>query len=300
MTLPEHSIGLAFYFEIPARANPQAVEFLVTDSVPVIRRYLDDPINATAIGQKTDPARNAFLAMLLAVDRAGPEPGTLSLLPAEPACLPAAHAAGAAGQCPFCAIMRLVALAQREKLIRVHRIAGDKNEQGRYVRATDIAIVAGEALADYRERIKRLSLPLLIAAAAGQGPGDAGPEPEPGAARKQLATLRVQSWSELSFDVGALSFTVSGITGNRADLGLTRDLWAFFGDLAKTGGQLRPRLLAGQDANTVKLIDALRAALKRSFPQIPGNPVQSQAGGAFRTAFAMKAGDLPQSGMRWS
>ncbi len=298
MTIPERSTGLAFYFEIGAHANAQAVEMLVADSVPVIRRYLDDPVNAAAIGQKPDPARNAFLALLLAVDRAGFEPGTLSVLPSEPACRPAAHKPGAGRACALCAVMRVVALAQREKLIIVRRVAGDKDDKGHYVLATDIAVDPGPALEGYRERIKRLSLPLLIAAPSGAA--DSGPEPVAGQARKQLATLRVRSWAELSFDVQALAFTVSGVTGNRADLGLTRDLWAFFGDLAKSGGQLRPKLLGGHDSHTAGLVDALRAALKKSFPQIPGNPVESLAGGAYKAAFAIRSGEMPESSLRWS
>jgi hypothetical protein len=297
MTVPERAIGLSFYFEVPARANPQAVEMLVADSLPVIRRFLDDPVNVNAIGQKPDPARNAFLAMLLAVDRAGFEPGTLSVLPAEPACSPAAHAPGAGGRCQLCAAMRVVAVAQREKLILIRKVAGDKDAKGHYVNATDIAIAPGQALDDYRDRIKRLSLPLLMAAP--DAPGESGPEPEPGEARRQLASLRVGSWAELSFDVHALGFTVSGITGNRADLSLTRDLWAFFGDLAKSSGLLRPKLLAGRDPRIAKLVAALRATLKRSFPQVPGDPIESQAGGAYKAAFAIKSGEMPESGSRW-
>jgi hypothetical protein len=294
MTITEHAIGLSFYFEVAGRANTQAVELLVTDSVPVIRRYLDDPINAMVIGQKIDPARNAFLAMLLAVDRTGFEAGTLSLLPAAPACVPAAHA-GAGGHCPFCAVMRIVAQAQREKLIQIRRVAGDKDETGRYIRATDLAVVPGDALPEHRARIKTLSLPLLWAAAGGEG----APEPPPGEARRQLAALRVQSWKELSFDVHALNFTVSGITGNRADLGLDRNLWALLGDLAKSGGQLRPKLLAGHDPQTGKQVEALRAALKKAFPQILGSPIEGQAGGAYKTAFAIKSGEMPQDSIRW-
>lgn len=296
MTIQEHSIGLSFYFEIGAHANPQAVEKLVADSVPTIRRYLDDPINATSIGQKAEPSRNAFLALLLAVDRAGMETGTLSVLPAEPSCDLPAHAAHQPARCGLCRAMHVLAAAQKEKLIHVRRVAGEKAE-GRYVRVTDVAIEPGEAVAGYRERIKRLSLPLLMTAAPASAKSE--PEPVPGEAKRLLPGLRIGAWSELSFDVHATTFTVSGVTGNRADLGLTRELWALFGDFAKAGGQLRPKLLGGSDPRLGAMVELLRTALKKTFPHTPGNPIESQAGGAYKTAFAISSGDLPEGGLRW-
>jgi hypothetical protein len=293
MTIPEHAIGLSFYFEVGGHADPQVLARLVTDSIPVIRRYLDDPISATAIGQRPEPARNAFLAAFLAIDRAGYEPGTLSVLPAAPACVPVAHATG--GRCPLCAVLHVIALAQREKLIRVRAIAGDKNDQGRYVSATDIALEPGEAIPDFRERIKRLSLPLLMA-----GPsGAAEPEPVAGQTRQLLPTVRASSWTELAFDLQAAGFVVAGLSGNRADLGLSRGLWTLLGEFARGSGQIHAKVLGGADPLLAARVDELRAALKRAFPQVAGNPIESLAGGGFQTAFAISAGDLPQGSLRW-
>jgi len=293
MTIPEQTLGLSFCFEIGAHLDPQAVAKLVADSAPVIRRYLDDPISATVIGQHPDPARNAFLAMLLAIDRANHEPGTLSVLPAAPACVPVAHATG--GHCPFCAVLRVIALAQREKLIHVRQVAGEKDPTGRYLSATDIAIEPGEAIPDYRERIKRLSLPLLMASPA--GPDE--PEPVPGPAQKLLATVRASSWAELNFDLQVAGFTVATVSGNRADLGLSRELWALLGEFAKGSGRLRPKVLGGVDTKLGVRVEGLRAALKRAFPQVPGNPIENQAGGAYQTTFTLSAADLSQGSLRW-
>ena len=92
MTVPESSLGLSFYFETGAIAGDEAVGQLLAGTAAAIRRYLDDPVNAQVVGRRPDPRRNAFLSLLLAIDRAGFEPGSLSVLPLEPVCRPAAHA----------------------------------------------------------------------------------------------------------------------------------------------------------------------------------------------------------------
>ena len=303
MTFPDHSLGLSFYFEIAGFADALAIEKLVTDSAPVIRRYLDDPISAQTIGHQPDPRRNAFLALLLAIDRAGFERGTLSVLPAQPACQPAAHA-GAGGYCPFCGVLSLLAGAQREKLIRIRKVAGDKDAGGRYINAADVAIEPGFGLEEWRERIKRLSLPTLLSAAAPAAPArapaggakakskaKAKAPPAPGLAGTVLAVMRVSSWAELAFSVQAESFQLGDITGAPADLGLDAAGWQFFHEVARARGHLQPAVLGGLDWELNKRVARLSAALKRAFPQIQAEPFEN-TGAGFKSRFNIQPGDL--------
>jgi len=302
MTFPEHSLGLSFYFEIAGFVDSLAIEKLVTDSAAVIRRYLDDPISAQAIGHQPDPRRNAFLALLLAIDRVGFERGTLSVLPAQPACQPVAHA-GAGGYCPFCAVLGLLAGAQREKLIRIRRVAGDKDATGRYVNAADIAIEPGFALDEWRERIKRLSLPTLMSMVPATAPAPARPPAGakgkakakapagPSPAATALGLLRVSSWADLAFSIQVEGFQVADVTGAPADLGLDAADWQFFHEVAKTRGRLQPAVLGGIDWELNKKVVRLSKALKKSFPQILGEPFEG-VGIGFKSRFNVQPGDL--------
>jgi hypothetical protein len=298
MTVPEPALGLSFYFETGAIAGDEVVGQLLAGTAAVIRRYLDDPVSTQVVGRRPDPRRNAFLSLLLAIDRAGFEPGSLSVMPLEPVCRPAAHAGET--RCPFCAVLHLVAESAREGLLRVRAVAGDKDQKGRYYRATDLAIDPGPALDGYRERIKRLSLPPLLPAqpaprAHPDAQGEAAPRAgglKSEAAAGLLATIYAGSWKEVHFAIGAGSFQVGGVAGSPGDLGLDPGGWEIFCELARNHGQLQPALLGDADADVAARVAALAETLKRAFPQIPGEPIRSSGTGGFDAEFSIRAEDM--------
>jgi len=270
LAISDHELGLDFYLEVGGGVGPQAVKRLVAESAKELRGRLAELGRGAQPGPARSARLDAFLAALLAIDRAGFLPGTLSVLPAEPGCQPGAHARGEG--CPLCAVLELIAEAEAAKLIRVLRIAGDKDRQGRYVSATDIAIEPGEALPGYRARLAPPAEP---------------PAPEPDQATT-LAGLRAGSWAEIVFEVSSEGFRVGNVSGVPADLDLEPGEWELFRDFAKGLGEYRSAGMGGADAQLAGQVERLGAALKRAFPQVPGEPIRSVGSGSYNSAFRIR------------
>lgn len=301
VSLRDEKLGVSWQFRTELPAESRTLGELIAAHIPVIRRYLDDPVNVQVIGRRPDLQRNAFMAMLLAIDRVGFEGSCVSVAPREPDCNPAGHAGKAAGQgCPLCAILRLLASMQEDKLLLVRKTVGHRNPEGRYVRVVQVLVEPGAAFPSYRDKVRRLSLPsLLMPAAEAKVPAPAAKPASPDAATVAvLASMHVRSWADLTFHVHADGFRVGEARGTAADLRLDRKGWALFLDLARGRGKLNPRTLGGIDPEMSAGVERLRAALKLAFPQIPGEPIEP-SGGGYKAVCSFQPDEIAPDSGHW-
>ena len=283
----ETSLGMALTFRAPAHLERERAGLLLRDEVPVVRRFLDDPVNWPVVGKKPDAGRNALLALLLSVDRVGGS--DFEIIPLDRVCDVTRHARGYKGpSCPLCSVIRLVGRMIAEKLIKVTKIDGETDDRGHYLHAECLSLVPGAGFDKYRDRIRRLPLPALLPGASGAG-GGPEPGPETSAVRRRLATLPVESWNMLTVEVSPDSFRVAGITGYPSDLGLAQHEWQVLCDLASRGGRYAPKLIGDAETQLRHNVEKVTEALKRAFPQLQGDPVKRTGTGVYETAFAIQS-----------
>ncbi len=297
LSIKDQSLGLALRFEAPAHLNPGRAGKMLRDEVPVIRRFLDDPVNWPVVGRKPDNRRNALLALLLSVDRVGGS--GFAALPLDKVCDVKRHARSYSGPpCALCAVMRLMGRVQGEKLVRITKVAGEASDKGHYLHAESIAFEPGEAFAPYREKIRRLPLPPLLDDST-HAPSAEHAAAATGSALPQMAALRITSWDKLTIDVHADDFRVGEITGYPSDLGLAQHEWSLFCDLAKARGKYAPKLLGAAAQQVRDNMERINAALKEVFPQILGDPIKKSGTGGYEAAFTVQTGDLPMGKLGW-
>ncbi|MHC4916500.1 MAG: hypothetical protein ACYTGB_13510 [Planctomycetota bacterium] len=279
----ETSLGLALTFKAPAHLERDRAGLLLRDEVPVIRRFLDDPVNWPVVGKKPDAGRNSLLALLLSIDRVGGE--DFQIIPLDRVCDVTRHARGYKGpSCPLCSVLRIVGRMIAEKLIRVTKVDGEKDDRGHYLHAEGIFLVPGVNFDQYRNKIMRLPLPALLPSASQpDGGGDQSP------VRRRLATLPVESWNMLTLEVSPDSFRVAGITGYPSDLGLAQHEWSVLCDLASRGGRYAPKLIGDAETQLRHNIERVTEALKRAFPQLKGDPIKRTGIGVYEAAFAVQS-----------
>lgn len=297
LSLKDQALGLILHFQAPEHLNPGRVGKLLRDEVPVIRRFLDDPVNWPVVGRKPDRRRNAFLGLLLSIDRVGGS--GFSVLPLDKVCDLKRHAKSYSGPpCALCVVMRLLGRVHGEKLVRITKVVGEADDKGHYLHAESIAFEPAEEFPPYREKIKRLPLPALLANAA-PAPSAAASGPAAASTLTQLAAIRITSWAKLTIDVHADSFRAGEVTGYPSDLGLAQHEWSLFCDLAKARGKYAPKLLGPAAQRVRDNMARISAALKRAFPQILDEPIKRAGTGSYEAVFAIQAGDLPLEKLGW-
>ena len=200
--------------------------------------------------------------------------------------------------CALCAVVRIMGRLQGEKLVRITRVAGEADEKGHYLHAESIACEPGEAFEPYREKIRRLPLPPLLADST-HAPSAEHPGTATGSALPQMAALRITSWDTLTIDVHADDFRVGEITGYPSDLGLAQHEWSLFCDLARARGKYAPKLLGAAAQQVRDNMERINAALKEVFPQILGEPIKRAGAGGYETAFTVQTGDMPMGKLGW-
>lgn len=292
LVLRDTALGLSLSFRAPAHLDPERAGLLLRDEVPVVRRFLDDPVNWPQIGRRPDPKRNAFLALMLSVDRAGGE--EFAVLPLDRVCDVKRHARGYAGPpCPLCSVIRLVGRAVGEKLVHIAGVIGEADEQGHYLIAEKISLSPGPGLDTYREKIRGLGLPPVLRATRRSIKKTST---DPAATWIKLSTIPAESWAKLRMDIRSDSFVANGVKGYPADLRLAQHEWDLLCDIAKAGGSYRPKMLGAGAAQFRETVQRLIATLKAAFPQIPGEPLRLSGTGACEPLLQLNIGSKALDG----
>jgi hypothetical protein len=252
--------------------------------VPLIRHFLEDPVNWPVVGRKPDARRNSFMALLLSVDRVGGD--EFAVIPLDRVCDVSRHARGYSGPaCPLCSVMRLLGRLHGEGLIEIKKVVGDSDGEGHYLVAQRIVIEPAPGLEKYREKIRRLALPpVLMATRKSQKKMSSDPE----ATWVRLSAIPVDSWSRLTFELGQDSFKANGVVGYPADLGLAQHEWSLLCDIAKAGGSYSPKLLGDVEMQFRKTFNRLNEVLKSTFPQIAGDPLQRTGTGTYQANMKLR------------
>jgi hypothetical protein len=282
LNIKDTNLGVSLSFRAPAHWKPGKVGLLLRDEVPIIRRFLDDPVNWPVVGRKPDARRNGLLALLLSIDRVHGD--QFALTPLDRVCDRKRHVKGYSGPpCALCVVLRVLGRMHGEKLIAITKVIGEIDDKGRYLHAEKIHVEPGENFEGYRQKIMRLPLPALLDTT----PGD---KPAAKSVLARLATLPVETWSQINMSVSPDGFKVGAVEGYPSDLGLAQHEWAVLCDIAKAKGNYAPKLLGSAATKLRMTVDALNAAVKSAFPQLTGEAIRRTATGGLQTAFSIKGG----------
>jgi hypothetical protein len=289
LSLRDTHLGLSLTFHAPAHLDTERVTLLLRDEVPVIRRFLEDPVNWPVVGRRPDARRNAFLALLLSVDRVGGE--DFSVLPLDRVCDVARHRKNYSGPpCPLCHVVRLVGRVHGEGLVRITGVVGEADDKGHYLIAERITLQATPKLEVYREKVRRLPLPPVLKATRRSQKKMSS---DPAATWVRLCNIPVQSWEKLTLELTQDYFKANGIIGYPRDLELAHHEWDILLDLARAGGSYKPKLLGPVEAQFRESFARLAAVLKKAFPQIPGEPLRRTGIGSYEANVRLRIARQP-------
>jgi hypothetical protein len=284
LSLRENSLGLSLDFRAPHYLDPRRLGLILRDELPIIKRFLEDPINWPVLGRKPDNRRNIFLALLLSIDRVGGE--EFRVAPYDRVCDVARHRKSYSGPaCPLCSVMRLLGRVHGEKLVRITRVIGETDGEGHYLHAEGILLEAGSALEEYREKIKRLPLPPVLNLTK---KSQKKLSTDPAATWVRLSNIPAENWSKLKLEIEEDRFKANGIKGFPADLEIPQHEWQMLHDIAKAGGSYAPKMLGAGRAQYQKSFAHLVEVLKKAFPQIPGEPLRHTGTGSYEALLNLK------------
>ncbi len=284
LSLRDASLGLSLDFRAPHYLDPRRVGIMTRDEIPVIRRFLDDPVNWPLVGRKPDPRRNTFLALLLSIDRVGGE--DFRVVPYDRVCDVMRHKRGYSGPaCPLCAVMRLMGRVHGEKLALITRVIGETDGEGHYLHAESVLLKPGPALESYREKIKKLPLPPVLDVTK---KSQKKMSTDPAATWVKLSNIPAESWSKLTLELEEDRFKANGIKGFPSDLGIPMHEWQMLHDIAKAGGSHTPKMLGPAVEKYRRSFEHLVGVIKEAFPQIPGEPLRRTGTGSYEAAVKLK------------
>ncbi len=289
LSLKETSLGLSLDFRAPHYLDPRRIGLILRDELPLIKRFLEDPINWPVVGRRPDNRRNVFLALLLSIDRIGGE--NFRVVPHDRACDVSRHRKDYSGPaCALCSVMRLLRRAHGEKLVHITKVVGESDGEGHYLYAESILLDAGSELEKYREMIKRLPLPPVLDTTK---KSQKKLSTDPAATWVKLSNIPVRSWRKLTLEIEEDRFKANGIKGFPADLGLAQHEWQMLHDIAKAGGSYTPKVMGPAADRFRKSFENLARVLKRAFPQVPGEPLQHTGTGSYEALVNLKLAKRP-------